>query len=194
MNMPGPDMTAEPGSASKHDHVDWSVALMENQRWLKSVLRSRINDLHVVDDLFQEVSLAVFRQNSRPVDPQKVAPWLYRLAIRYAINFHRKSGRRKRLNERLQNSALSGTTNLDGDDALHWLIQNEQQQLIKRAMQSLRGQDREILNLKYTENWTYKQLAEHLGANLGTIEYRLLRAKKRLRSTLISLSMNEVVS
>jgi RNA polymerase sigma-70 factor (ECF subfamily) len=49
--------------------------------------------------------------------------------------------------------------------------------------------DREILMLKYTENWNYQQLAEHLGVTLHTVEYRLLRARKRLRQELTRLDV-----
>jgi RNA polymerase sigma factor (sigma-70 family) len=44
--------------------------------------------------------------------------------------------------------------------------------------------DRQVLMLKYVEGWTYRQLAEMLGVTEDTIEYRLLRARKRLKSLL----------
>ena len=75
--------------------IDWPAQLNQHRSWLISVLRSRINNPHVVEDLYQEVSLAVLRQPSRPTDPDKVAPWLYRLAVRHVINFHRKTGRQQ---------------------------------------------------------------------------------------------------
>ena len=171
-------------SASSHSRstIDWTAALVQHKRWLMSVLRSRVDNPHTVDDLYQDLSLAVLRQPSRPEDPDKVAPWLYRLAVRQAINHHRKTGRRKRLQERIQENSFAAQEH--DPDALDWLVQNEQRELVSRAIQALRPQDREILTLKYTEHWSYRQLAEHLGASTGTIEYRLLRAKKRLRKLL----------
>ena len=165
--------------------IDWTEQLSQHQRWLMNVLRSRINNPHVVEDIFQEVSLAVLRQESRPTDPDKVAPWLYRLAVRHVINFHRKTGRRKRLQERVQHEAL--VTEQHEPNALHWLLQDEQKKLVTEALQQLRPQDREILSLKYAENWTYQQLSDHLGATTGTIEYRLIRARKRLRKLLCDM-------
>ena len=169
--------------------IDWPTQLHQHRRWLMSVLRSRINNPHVVEDLYQEVSLAVLRQASRPTDPDKIAPWLYRLAVRHVINFHRKTGRQKRLQENLEN--LSVVEQASTPDALDWLVQTEQQAMVARAVKMLRAQDREILTLKYTENWTYKQLAEHLGASTNTIEYRLIRARKQLRKFLCELNVIE---
>lgn len=179
--------TPESGAA-----IDWAEAIEQHGRWIRSVLRSRINDPHVVDDLYQEVSLAVLRQPSRPAEPQKVAPWLYRLAVRHAINHHRKAGRRKRLQERLEHGA--GTGHPAETDALDWLVQGELNKAVREALAGLREQDREILVLKYTENWSYSELARHLGASIGTIEYRLIRARKALRQQLVARNLNPLHS
>lgn len=171
--------------------IDWTAALDQHRRWLTSVLRSRISNSHVVEDLYQEMSLAVLKQTARPLDPEKVAPWLYRLAVRYSINFHRRNGRQKRLKETVQQQALVGTTRIDDStDPLRWLVKNEQRQLVADSLDQLAKGDREILMLKYTENWSYQQLAEHLGVTSGTIEYRLLRARKRLRRLLCEANLN----
>ena len=76
-------------------------------------------------------------------------------------------------------------------DALDWLVQTEQRSLVGQAIDKLSPKDREILTLKYSENWTYKQLAEHLGASTNTIEYRLIRARKQLRKLLCELNVIE---
>jgi RNA polymerase sigma-70 factor (ECF subfamily) len=38
--------------------------------------------------------------------------------------------------------------------------------------------------LKYTEGWGYRELADHLGVSIKTIEYRLLRARQSLRAAI----------
>jgi RNA polymerase sigma-70 factor (ECF subfamily) len=45
--------------------------------------------------------------------------------------------------------------------------------------------------LKYTEHWSYRQLAEHLGATESAVEARLHRARARLREELGRLRLNE---
>jgi RNA polymerase sigma-70 factor (ECF subfamily) len=51
----------------------------------------------------------------------------------------------------------------------------------------LKPRDAEILLLKYTEDWTYRQLAEHLGQSASAVEARLHRARKKMRCQLASL-------
>ena len=64
------------------------------------------------------------------------------------------------------------------------MLAQEQQEKLEIALAQLRPPDREVLTLKYTENWTYDQMASHLGVPVRTIEYRLLVARKRLRQHL----------
>ncbi len=180
-------------NGSARSTIDWEAALVDNERWLRRVLRCRVNDEHVVEDLLQEIALAVFRQQSKPIDPEKIAPWLYRLAIRYSINFHRQNGRKRKLAQRVNDMGVADQDE-PGGEALNWLVQREQHSMVLSALQKLRAQDREILMLKYTENWTYRQLANHLGASVNTIEYRLLRAKRRLRKLLTSTTVYAAMS
>ena len=50
-----------------------------------------------------------------------------------------------------------------------------------------------MLLLKYTENWSYRELALHLGVSLSAVESRLYRARERLRHELVQLQVVEVV-
>ena len=45
--------------------------------------------------------------------------------------------------------------------------------------------------LKYTENWSYRQLVEHLGISNSAVESRLHRARQRLRDELTAAEVVE---
>ena len=51
-------------------------------------------------------------------------------------------------------------------------------------MSQLVPRDAEILMLKYTEDWSYRALADHLGISHSAVEARLHRARQRLRDEL----------
>lgn len=161
--------------------IDWTEELDRNRPWMLKVLRSRVGDAHAADDLLQEVALAVLRQPSRPTHPSKVAPWLYRLTVRQAINFHRRSRTRNWQPIAAEQEPASS----EKLSPLDWLLANEQRDDVRRALARLKPRDREILLLKYTENWTYEELARHTGAKVKTIEYRLLKARQRLRRMIV---------
>ena len=69
----------------------------------------------------------------------------------------------------------------------------ELRQTVREALQTLAPKDREILLLKYTEDWSYHQLAAHLGIGHSAVEARLHRARQRLRDRLIQTSVSETI-
>ncbi len=163
--------------------IDWGKAIETNRRWLGTVIRSRLADHAAAEDVLQEVALAAIAQTSRPVDPDKIAPWLYRIALRKVINHHRSMGRRRRL---IENAIGAGKAKEESREVGpgEWLMQSESRTSVATAMRSLPDHDRQILMLKYTEGWGYHELAQHLGISVKTVEYRLLKARRLLRQRL----------
>ena len=73
--------------------------------------------------------------------------------------------------------------------ALDWLIATERRVLIRQALDRLPPKETEILLLKYTQDWKYQQIAEHLGISVGAVESRLHRARHKLRGEMIALEV-----
>ena len=70
----------------------------------------------------------------------------------------------------------------------HWhQLTEERSELVRKALSLLPSRERELLLLKYTENWTYRELADHLGLTQSAVESRLHRARRRLREKLATL-------
>ena len=55
-----------------------------------------------------------------------------------------------------------------------------------RALAVLPRRDAEVLLLKHTQDWTYRQLAERLGVSEAAIDGRLQRARAKLRRALVA--------
>jgi len=176
------------GCAAK---IDWQAALIEHDRWLRTVVRARVGEPQAIDEVMQEVSLAAVRQKSPLSDPTKVAPWLYRLAVVQSLLYRRKRGRQRKLTDRYAQRHRPTEQDNRCPDPLDWLLARERREQIRAALGRLRKQDAEILLLKYTEDWSYHQLAEHLGISHSAVEARLHRARKRLRAELVAMDVIE---
>jgi len=171
--------------------IDWSAQLALHGRWLRTVVRARLGDAGAVDDVMQEVALAAMGRKA-PADPDKIAPWLYRVAVLQALLFRRRTGRARSLTRRYARRQGADEGEATAADPLDWLLLQERRQAVRQAMTQLPDRDREILMLKHTEHWSYRQLAEHLGVSVDAVEYRLLRARRRLRELLLELNVSEV--
>jgi RNA polymerase sigma-70 factor (ECF subfamily) len=167
--------------------IDLTAALAEHGHWLRTVLAARGVERAALDDVLQEVAAAAIAGLPTLKDPQRIAAWLYRIAVVQALLYRRRTGRRRRFVERYSDSGSAPSEEVD-NDPLAWLLAEEAQQLVRQAVARLAPQDAEILLLKYTEDWSYRQLAQHLGMSQNAVEARLHRARGRLRMTLARLA------
>jgi RNA polymerase sigma-70 factor (ECF subfamily) len=172
--------------------IDWQAALDEHGRWLRTVVSARLGEPQAVDEVMQEVSLAAVEQRSPLADPNKVAAWLYRLAVTQSLLYRRKMGRQRNLTDRYARRYRPAEQNCREPDPLGWLLAQERRQQVRTALARLHRRDTEILLLKYTEDWSYRELAEHMGISQSAVEARLHRARKRLRNELVALEVVEV--
>jgi RNA polymerase sigma-70 factor (ECF subfamily) len=182
--------------------ADWAEALQRHAGWLRRVVSTRLGESQAVDEVMQEVSLAAVlggdgaaiapANGSRTnAAPPNLAAWLYRVAVRQALLHRRRSGRRRKLIDAFASRAGAPARDGDGGNPLRWLIAHERDGLVRLAVARLPGRDADVLVLKYAEQWSYKQIAEHLGLSESAVEARLHRARRRLREELARLDLNE---
>lgn len=183
---------ARPDPSQRHsepanDRLDWSSALAEHQRWLRTVILARVRDFAAADDVMQDVAAAAVEKGHQLRDPARVAPWLYRLAVVAALQYRRRQGRRRKLMDRFAERYPPTAADARERDPLDWLLANERQKLVRKALERLPNRDAEILLLKYTEDWSYRELAERLGLSESAVEARLHRARQKMRRALVQL-------
>jgi RNA polymerase sigma factor (sigma-70 family) len=158
------------------------VIYLENESWLRTVVRSRVPEPEAVEDIMQNIALALVRQKDTLAEINRLGSWLYQVAVRQVLMYRRTRGRRRRFEEGLVKRATTGAVDAVYTAAgpVDRVLAAEQQQSVRAAMDRLNELDRQILLLKYSENWTYQELSEHLGVGEDTVEYRLSKARKRL--------------
>lgn len=167
--------------------IDWPAVLAEHDRWLRTVLFARLGERQAVDEVMQEVSLAAVEQKAPLADVSKVSPWLYRLAVTQSLLYRRRMGRRRKLTENYAQRVRPSESDSRTIDPLDWLLAEERQKLVRVALERLPARDAEILLLKYGEDWSYHEIADHLGIGHSAVEARLHRARRRLRQELTAL-------
>jgi RNA polymerase sigma-70 factor (ECF subfamily) len=191
------DMTLLPGldeSAKRPAGlaIDWAALLAEHERWLRTIVLARLGERQAVDEVMQEVALAAVAQRAPLHDPARVGAWLYRLAIRQALLYRRRCGRQRKLIDGYVDCQAANHLLAAAPDPLDILLRDERRAVVREALGRLPRRDAEILLLKYTEDWSYRQLAARLGLSESAIEARLHRARRRLREALSCSPVIEV--
>jgi RNA polymerase sigma-70 factor (ECF subfamily) len=174
------------------NQIDWRATLARHDRWLRTAVFARMRDPDAVDEVMQEVALAAVRQAAPIRDPERVAPWLYRLAVTQCLLYRRKRGRQRKLTDRYVQRQPPAEWDTRTPDPLDWLLAEERRRLVRVAVERLPGRDAELLLLKYTQNWSYHQIAEHLGVSHSAVESRLHRARRKLRNELAAMQLIEI--
>ncbi|WDI43974.1 RNA polymerase sigma factor [Bremerella sp. P1] len=178
IELPGDNVKPEPAQL-----------LQQHERWLRTALYARLRNPVEVDDVMQETVTAALENWQQIRDPNAVGPWLYKIAIRQALLYRRKQGRIRKLHDAVEQN-LPPKTNAEANP-LDWLLAEERNELVRQAMNELPRRDAEILLLKYTEQWSYREISERLGVSTSAVEARLHRARQRLRERLVA---REIVS
>lgn len=184
--MPRDDSTVR-RSEPAANRMDWPAELARHGRWLRTVALARVGESAAADDVMQEVAITALEKGHQLRDPASVASWLYRLVVVAALQYRRRLGRRRKLIDRYADRFPPTDESRREPDPLDWLLADERKAMVRQALGRLPRRDAEILLLKYTEDWSYQQLAEHLGLSISAVEARLHRARQKMRRVLHQL-------
>jgi RNA polymerase sigma-70 factor (ECF subfamily) len=134
----------------------------------------RWNDLEGCEDVVVDTFTVAWRKWDEKSDEERELPWLYGIAFRVLSNHRRSRDRRDRLLTRISMERGSQNDEDDGVDITS----------IQAAMGQLNQSDRELLQLVYWEELTYREIALTLGASENAVGIRITRAKSKLRGFL----------
>ena len=129
----------------------------------------------LVEDVTQEIWLAIYKGLPSLLDARKFRPWAFRIA---RDRIYREYRRRKIAVESLEEShveelpAAGGADNVVDVEELH------------RGLDAISPEHREVLVLCFFEEMSYEEIAGVTGSTLGTVRSRIHYAKRALRNAL----------
>ena len=146
-----------------------------------------VGDPEDAADMTQETFIKAYRALSSFRGDSKFSSWLYRIASNVCLDFLRSRSRHPQV-------SLS-TVDEDGQAPVELpdMRQNPEEQLMKklgmeavrRGLEQLPEQQRQILVLRELGGLSYAELAQTLGLEEGTVKSRIFRARKRLCALLL---------
>jgi len=133
------------------------------------------------EDVAQEVFLTAFRGLAGFKGDAKFSTWLYRVTFNRCADWLRKNKRPGRRQAPMDEAGevADGRVDLAGG-----LIESEDRDRVRRALDGLEEKYRSVVMLLYYQKLSYEQIASVLGVPLKTVETRLYRARKLLRKAL----------
>jgi RNA polymerase sigma-70 factor (ECF subfamily) len=127
-------------------------------------------------DIVQEAFVKVLRQDNFFDVDFKIKAWLYRVVTNRALNIRRDTARRKVLIE--QNVFEDRTV----ADQVTSIVEREEGTKLQQCLSKLSEDHRKVIELRYFDELSYKEISEVLDVAPGTVMSRISRAKIALHS------------
>ena len=148
----------------------------KNQNIVHKVCRIYTTNRDAHNDLFQEVTIQLWKNYSKFRGDSKLSTWMYRVALNTAISLYRKSTRR------VQTSDISDFAykikSVDYDDT-----EELQLKALYDAIHQLSDIEKALIFL-YLEDKPYKEISTTLGISDVNARVKMNRAKEKLKNIL----------
>ena len=170
--------------------------LSRNQDRVFTTIMYAMKDEDLANDLFQETFLKVITklQNGQYSDTGKFSWWLTRIAHNVVID-HFRAQKSSKIVEAPKDNDLS---NLRGE-AIHNQsreseLNNEQvMEDVKRLVEALPEAQRDVVNMRYFQELSFKEIAEQtnvsINTSLGRMRYALINLRKLTRQYGVNLNL-----
>lgn len=139
-------------------------------------------------DAAQEAMVRVYTRLGNFRGESAFSTWLFRVVTNTCLDELRRRGRRRcaSLDDPLQceEGAFFRQTTTDADSPVDMAERREVQSVVQRAISCLPTDYRTVVMLRDLEDYSYHEIADILGASVGTVKSRLHRARLALRTIL----------
>ena len=159
--------------ALEHSFVE---LLEEHQNIVHKVCRLYTNNQDAHNDLFQEITIQLWKAYPKFRGDSKFSTWMYRVGLNTAITLYRKSKRSIKTQE--FDSVQFKIKSEPYDDT-----EEQQLKLLYNAVHQLNDIEKALVFL-YLEDKNYSEISETLGITEVNARVKMNRVKKKLRTIL----------
>lgn len=150
--------------------------LEENQNIVHKICRLYTNDSDAHNDLFQEITIQLWKAYPKFRGDAKFSTWMYRVGLNTAITLYRKS--KRTIDTQEFESVSFKIRSEDYDDT-----EEQQLKLLYQAVHQLNDIEKALVFL-YLEDKNYSEISETLGISEVNARVKMNRVKKKLKTIL----------
>jgi RNA polymerase sigma-70 factor (ECF subfamily) len=165
---------------------DWLVTHYSGSVY--SLVAGMVSESCDAADITQDVFLKAFRGIHGFRRGSSLKTWLYRIAIREALNHRRWLWRHHREQDSIDQEQTGTHLAIQLEDVsstpYDQAVSHEVQQAVQNALGSVPEVFRSAVILRDLEGMSYEEVAEVLGISVGTVKSRILRGRRLLREIL----------
>ncbi len=164
------------------DEDAFEAIFYQYQNMVRKTATGIMNDGGYAEDVVQDVFVSAWKSR-HSFDPQKgkLATWLYRITVNQCTRCRKKRGLEGASLEDAQAHGFQPSTTDKSSTRPPDLEEYVEYDRMMVAVQSLNGNHRPVVVLRYVHDLPYSEIAQVLEIPLGTVKSRLNEAIKILR-------------
>ncbi|MDE0635287.1 MAG: sigma-70 family RNA polymerase sigma factor [Candidatus Poribacteria bacterium] len=164
------------------DQQAFAELVEKYQKQVHALAWQKIGDFHIAQEITQDTFLTAYHKLTTLKDPNRFAGWLYVIANRKCIAWHRKKSP--------QPQSLEAMNPIELEEVYYSVYMTQKREeaanqkrreVVQKLLSKLQESERTVVNLYYIAEMTCEDIGKFLGVSPNTVRSRLHRARNRLR-------------
>lgn len=185
-----PEENAYIAAAQRGEREAFGSLLHMYERLVYNTVRMKVGNADDALDLSQEVFIKIWRSIGRYRGDCRFSTWVYKICINASLDFlrHAKVTATESMPTHIDSEGDEIEIEFADETAAaspeRTLEKRETARAVRDAIARLSPEAREVVELRDIEGYTYEEIAEMTGLEIGTVKSRLNRARNQLRELL----------
>lgn len=165
------------------DNKAFDTLLRRHQTRVFTYILNIIKNKDVADDIFQEtfVKAIMTIKQGRYTDAGKFSAWITRIAHNLIIDFFRQGKSENTVSADQEDTDMLNRRDLSEENIEDILITTQINEDVRRIMDSLPELQRQVLDMRFYRNMSFKEIAEATGVSINTALGRMRYAVLNMR-------------
>lgn len=164
------------------DENAFTALVKKHQKSIHALTWRKVGDFHIAEELTQDTFLKAYQKLGTLKNPNQFAGWLYVIADRLCIAWHRKQKPSMESLETTSGDEIEASSYRHYEDEQRKEASTEHRQgRVSSLLEALPESERTVVTLHYLGEMTAKEISKFLGVSVNTIKSRLQRARNRLK-------------
>ena len=164
------------------DENAFTALVKKHQKSIHALTWRKVGDFQIAEELTQDTFLKAYQKLGTLKNPNQFAGWLYVIADRLCIAWHRKQKPPMESLETTSGEEIEASSYRHYEDEQRKEASTEHRQgRVGSLLEALPESERTVVTLHYLGEMTAKEISKFLGVSVNTIKSRLQRARNRLK-------------
>ncbi|MFZ4462912.1 MAG: sigma-70 family RNA polymerase sigma factor [Bacteroidales bacterium] len=176
------------------NHTSFEQLVNRHQSRVFSYILMLVKDRQLADDLFQDTFIKIIRtiKSGAYKEEGKFIQWAMRIAHNLIIDHFRKSKRIPYSDKSSEDILLTNSKEYAEDSVEYQIVTEQIHQDIRKMIDFLPYEQREVLYLRMYEDVSFKEIAEmtnvSINTALGRMRYALINMRKMVKEKNVSIT------